>query len=125
MQRIFGIILTLAISTLVIAAPAKAAEVFNPCSDPSVTNSELCANSKAGTKLFGAGGIWNRILNTITYLIGGISVLMIIIGAVRYTLSAGEQAQITAAKNTILYAIVALVIAVMANAIVNFVLTNI
>lgn len=99
--------------------------VFNPCNDTNVTNSEICANSQGTTTLFGAGGIWNRILNTITFVIGAVAVLMILIGAVRYALSAGDQSQVTAAKNTILYAAVALVVAVMANAIVNFVLTNI
>ena len=50
---------------------------------------------------------------------------MVIIGALRYALSSGDQGAITGAKNTIIYALIALVVAVMANAIVNFVLTAI
>ncbi len=126
MKRLLSIFMALVIGGLIVVAPpVRAAEVFDPCRDEAVTNSEICTSSKGTSKLFGAGGIWNRILNTITFLIGGISVLMIIIGAVRYALSAGDQSQVTAAKNTILYAIIALIVAVMANAIVNFVLTNI
>ncbi len=123
-QRFFAIFITAAFGLCIIAAPAHA-DVFNPCNDPNVTNSELCANSKSSTTLFGAGGIWNRILSTITFVIGSIAVLMIIIGAIRYAISSGDQSAVTGAKNTILYAVIALVIAVMANAIVNFVLTNI
>lgn len=50
---------------------------------------------------------------------------MIVIGAFRYTISGGEQGAISGAKNTILYAVVGLVLSVMAYAIINFVLTNI
>lgn len=61
----------------------------------------------------------------ITFITGAISVLMIIIGGLRYTISAGDQGALTSAKNTILYAVVGLVVSIMAYAIVNFVLSNI
>ncbi|MNR60667.1 hypothetical protein D3C85_1822070 [compost metagenome] len=48
---------------------------------------------------------------------------MLIIGGIRYTVSGGNQSAITAAKNTIMYAIVGIIIAVLAYAIVNFVLS--
>lgn len=99
---------------------------FDNCASGVVTDSDICNAAKGGTGgLFGPNSIWNRILNAITFVIGGISVLMIIIGAMRYALSAGDQGAITGAKNTIIYALVALIVAVMANAIVNFVLTTI
>lgn len=60
------------------------------------------------------------IINILLFLIGAIAVIMIIIGGIRYVVSAGDQGQITGAKNTILYAVVGLVIAIMAYAIVNF-----
>ena len=63
--------------------------------------------------------------NILIFLTGAISVLMIIIGGVRYSLSGGDQGTITSAKNTILYAVVGVVVSVAAYAIVNFVLTNI
>ncbi len=93
--------------------------VFQPCSG---VNSEVC---RGGGKLFGAGSVWNRILNTITFVAGAVAVLMIVIGGLRYTLSNGDQSGINNAKNTIIYAVVGLVLALMANAIVNFVLVNI
>ena len=46
---------------------------------------------------------------------------MLIIGGIRYVISGGDQAQVTAAKNTILYAIVGIVVAFLAYAAVNFV----
>ena len=63
--------------------------------------------------------------NIIVFITGAISVLMIIIGGFRYTTSNGDQGSLTSAKNTILYAVIGLVVSVAAYAIVNFVLTNI
>jgi hypothetical protein len=96
--------------------------VFPQCGTNDLGNSRVC---NGGGKLFGAGSIWNRILNTITYLGGAAAVLVIVIAGIRYILSGGDQSQITMAKNTILYAAVGLIIAMMANAIINFILTNV
>lgn len=59
-------------------------------------------------------------LSTVFTVIGALSVLFIIIGAVQYAISAGNQSQITKAKDTILYALVGLVISLSAFAIVQF-----
>ena len=69
-----------------------------------------------------ASSIVQRVINIILYVVGVLSVVMIIIGGIRYTASAGDQAAVTKAKNTILYGIVGLVIALLAYAIINFVL---
>jgi hypothetical protein len=63
--------------------------------------------------------------NVLIFLTGAIAVLMIIIGGVRYVVSGGDQGSISGAKNTILYAVIGLIVAVAAYAIVNLVLTNV
>lgn len=79
--------------------------------------------SSANTK--GINGIVTTIINVLLYIIGLISVIMIIIGGIRYATSNGDANSVTAAKNTILYAIVGLVVAIFAWAIVNFVVEQI
>lgn len=74
------------------------------------------------TTLFGDGSIFNTVVNILLFLIGAISVVMLIIGGIRYTVSAGNSTSVTGAKNTILYAIVGLIVAFLAFAIVNWVL---
>lgn len=74
--------------------------------------------------LFGEGCAFSNILNMILFVLGAISVLMLVYGGIRYTISGGNASSVTAAKNTILYAIIGLVVALMAYAIVNFVLTS-
>lgn len=73
------------------------------------------------TELFGDGGIFTKVVNVLLFLVGIISVIMIIIGGIRYSTSNGDQGAITAAKNTIMYAVIGLVVAILAFAIVNFV----
>lgn len=91
-------------------------------------NIQSGANTARGTdqpvNLFGTGGIFTTIVNIMLFIIGALSVIMLIIGGIRYTVSGGNQSAITAAKNTIMYAIVGIIIAVLAYAIVNFVLTT-
>lgn len=81
------------------------------------TNSELCRNNEP---LFGAGSIWMNLINTLIFIIGAVAVLMIVIGGLKYVMSGGDQAAVNSAKNTILYSVIGLVVAILANAIVNF-----
>lgn len=77
------------------------------------------------TELDGQGGVITTIVNILLYVIGIISVIMLIIGGIRYAISGGDSGQVTSAKNTILYAIIGLVVAIFAYAIVNWVVGTI
>jgi type IV secretion system pilin len=74
--------------------------------------------------LFGATGIFTTISNVMLFVVGAISVIMIVIGGLRYVVSGGNTSNVTAAKNTILYAIVGLIISMLAYAAINFVITS-
>ena len=69
-------------------------------------------------------GIFGTVANVLIYLVGAISVIVLIIGGLRYVVSGGNPAQVQGAKNTILYAIVGIVVTLAAFAIVSFVLTQ-
>ncbi len=62
------------------------------------------------------------IVNILLFVLGAIAVIMIIVGGIRYTTSNGEAGNIKSAKDTVLYAVIGLAIAILAYAIVNFVL---
>lgn len=74
------------------------------------------------TELLGDAGVFTRITNTVLYAVGIISVIMLIYGGLRYVLSGGDNKKVTDAKNTILYAIIGLIISILSYAIVNFVI---
>ena len=63
-----------------------------------------------------------KFVNIFLFAVGALSVIMLIWGGIRYTTSAGDSNKVQAAKNTVLYAIVGLVIAILAYAIVNMVI---
>lgn len=64
------------------------------------------------------------VVNVLLFILGAIAVIMIVIGGIKYTVSNGDSSAVTSAKNTILYAIVGLVVALLAYAIVNFVVAH-
>lgn len=61
------------------------------------------------------------VVNVLMFIVGAVSVIMIIIGGLKYVASNGDSNQIQSAKNTILYAVIGIVVALLAFAIVNFV----
>ncbi len=104
-------------------APAVTQKAQNETKCGSAINLEA-ANCTAEVDKAG-GSVQNliaRIINTLSVIVGAICVIMIIIGGFRYVTSAGESNSVSGAKNTILYAIVGLIIVAFAQIIVQFVL---
>jgi hypothetical protein len=122
-------IITAGVTMLAPVQPVYAINVFeNGCQGStggtsSGATGQICGSAKSETAEKFPQYIKN-IINTMIFLIGIIAVIMIVVGGVRYVVSNGESAQIKAAKDTITYAVIGLVVAVMAFAIVNFVLAQ-
>lgn len=70
----------------------------------------------------GDTSIVKRGINIMLFGVGVLSVIMLIFGGFRYVISGGKKESVTNAKNTILYAIIGLLVAVFAYAIINFIL---
>lgn len=65
------------------------------------------------------------VINVFSTLVGVIAVIMIIYGGMRYITSGGDSGKITSAKNTIIYALIGLVVVALAQFIVKFVLNKV
>lgn len=63
-----------------------------------------------------------QILSATFLFIGGFAVLFILIGAVWYAISSGDQSRLSKAKDTILYSVIGLIVSISAFAIVQFVI---
>jgi hypothetical protein cdivTM_30108 len=70
-------------------------------------------------------GTVNIIINVVLGVLGLLAVVVIIYGGFMYTTSAGDSSKIKKAKDTIMYGVIGLVIALLAFAIVNFVVSSI
>ena len=88
----------------------------------------LDVNDTSCSETAGAPDTVNRLIETIinifSIVVGVTSVIMIIVGGFQYITSGGDSTKVTTAKNTILFAIIGLVIVALAQVIVNFVLSR-
>ena len=78
--------------------------------------------------IFGKGdlmGILTVIINVVVGVVGFIAVAMIVLGGINFATSQGDTSKVTKARNTILYGVVGLIMAILAFSIVNFVLANV
>lgn len=72
--------------------------------------------------LFGDTGVFTRISSILLFIIGAVAVIMLIFGGFRYVISGGDASKVQDAKNTVLYALVGIIVAILAYAAVNFVI---
>ena len=110
-------IMTVAAAGILSPVSVQAAGVFQGCT--SNPDAAVCQASSTDTSQQ-AQSMVGTVINIILFIVGIIAVIMIIIGGIRYVLSNGDASGIQSAKNTILYAVIGLVIAMLAFAIVNF-----
>jgi hypothetical protein len=82
-----------------------------------------CASSTTGSTSK-IQGIITTTITIFSWVVGIASVIMIIIGGMRYIISGGESGNVQGAKNTILYSIIGLVVVALAQFIVQFVLNK-
>jgi len=87
-----------------------------------IQNGINAAGGSTGADATTLTGVFKIIVNVMLFIIGALSVIMLIYGGIRYTLSGGDSGSVTSAKNTIMYAIIGLIVAFLAFAIVNWVL---
>ena len=120
------------ISTLTVAVMVFGVSIIYQTGNTEIVgaiNSEITSGmnaTSAGTSTpTNANVVIKNVTNTMFFIIGAVSVIMLIYGGIRYTTSGGNANSVTAAKNTVIYSIVGLVISILAYAIVNFVVTNI
>lgn len=66
-----------------------------------------------------------NILNTVYFVAGIVAVIAMVVAGVRYTTANGDSNQVQAAKNTMFYAIIGLVVVIMAAAITSFVIAGV
>ncbi len=83
-----------------------------------------CADGQFANQDNGFGPTIRAILNVLSVVVGVAAVIMIIVGGFRYVISGGDSNGVSGAKNTILYAIIGLVVVIFAQVIVRFVLST-
>ena len=123
LRNVFGAVAGAAIvATSMVATPVFAADVTCPTGSERATAPTLAGcNVKEDSSLMPT---IKTIIDVIIGVLGIVAVIVIVLGGVQYTLSTGDPGRIKKAKDTILYGIIGLVVAILAYAIVNFVLSS-
>lgn len=113
----FALLVALVLGVIAVpVAPAGAINVFEDSCTGANANTKVCKGSDETIN-----PVVKAIVDVLLFGVGIVSVIMIIVGGLRYTTSNGDSSQVTSAKNTILYAVIGLIVALLAFIIVNFV----
>jgi hypothetical protein len=99
---------------------------------PAVAQADGCKAIDSSLQTYGAslpnlpryctiGPVIRKVMNIAFTLIGSVSLLFLIIGGFRYMTAGGSEEQATAGKKTIMYAILGLVVVILATTIVNII----
>lgn len=123
------LITILPILTLLTLSTIVAGEVFaqDPACAPGGTleQTEFCMNQSNGTNpIIGPDGILTSVVSIISMMVGVAAVIVIVVSGMLFTLSSGDPARANKARNSIIYALVGLVIAIFARTIVVYTLTR-
>ena len=118
-------VLLLAVLPLAISQPA-----FADCiSDPTSAGCPCSLNSSSAacqdlSKPDGLSNILKNATNIVLFIAAALAVIMIIYGAIRFMTAHGNEKQVESARLIVTYSVIGLIIAILAYALVNFVLSN-
>ncbi len=129
-RLILSAVLPIVFAVVLFAAPVNAqkADIQNGlCTGANLEltgniSSNACSTTDPNKKI---NDFVHKVINLFSAVVGIIAVIMIIVGGLRYITSGGNDASVTSAKNTLLYAIIGLVIVALAQIIVGFTLRKI
>lgn len=120
----------IAVPALVSAAPSGSGADIQGCLSQGTAldasgNGNSCNPADTGQATTNINGIIKTVINIFSIIVGVVAVIMIIIGGLRYITSGGDSNNVSGAKNTIIYAIIGLVVVALAQFIVQFVLNKV
>ena len=122
MKRLLQKLMAAAILVVGVAAFTLPAQ---PALAASCTGGKDCVTKGAGNVETGATRSLpesiQQVTNVLLFLLGAVAVIMLVIGGFKYVVSNGNAEQVKSAKNTIMYAIIGLVVAIVAYAAVDWV----
>jgi ABC-type Fe3+ transport system permease subunit len=129
MQTISKLLVIFSIFLLPLFIVAPVSAQFNPFEDVCEGNeassgSGVCSEDGSRDPITGPNGIIMTAVRILSFVVGVASVIMVIVGGLKYIMSNGDSNAISSAKNTILYAIIGLVIFAVSQAIVAFVVNR-
>lgn len=122
--KAFVVSMLVVIVYILVPITAFAANATDPACSGAAMSSPVCQSGNSDP-LTGPNGLIIKAASIISYFIGFISVIMIIIAGIKFATSNGSSEGVASARNTIIYALIGLAIAASSQLIVRFVLSKI
>ena len=129
MKKVFSLfIISAGVTCLISSATPLVSAVkigdANPCDQGYVLDRDICKpiNDIQNPSTTNIYALVNDIINYILIAVGALAVIMIIVSAIRITTSGGDAEKVKKAKNTLLWAVIGLALALLAAVIVNLVI---
>jgi len=117
--------LAMLLGMLSFAVPAYAVDPFQDACELSDQNSAACQGRSSEDPVSGQNGILYKATRLLSIIAGVAAIILIVVSAIFFITANGDASNIASARNTLIGAIVGLVIVVCAQAILNFVLTKV
>lgn len=125
---ILSAVMTLGLALTPAVAGAQQVNPFEEvCQGGKAANSAACKDQQAARKdnpVYGPNGFLTKIINVLSILVGIAAVIGIIIGGFRFITSGNNPQEVTKAREIVLYALIGVVVAVLAQIIVRFFLST-
>ncbi|MDQ3064758.1 MAG: pilin [bacterium] len=123
LTKIFAISLVLGLGMLVLPSPSLVYGIDEPARNAACEGiGAIGGDCQQGDS--GIRGLVGSVINILSWIVGIAAVIMVIVGGLKYVLSSGDANGITSAKNTILYAVIGLVVASLAQVLVRYVIVG-
>ncbi len=128
----FSVMIGLLVPVAAVVPSAGAVDVLNPdggaCSNPNAADQpEVCKDnqtSSSSSPIVGPNGILTIAINILSLIVGVTAVIVIIIAGLKMITGGGDPSNTASARQAIVYALVGVVIAVIAQSIVALVLNK-
>lgn len=110
-----------------LGATANASNIEAVCNGVQIAGGANCADlgTDNDTTSSSIDHVVSTVVNILSWIVGIVAVIMVIIGGLFFVISSGDSTKTAKARNTIIYALVGLVIVALAQIIVHFVLKTI
>lgn len=128
MRRYLTVVLAIVMSVLVLTAltPVYAENLTqDACNATGADASSVCTTNQTDDPLTGPGGIIGRAIDLLSILVGVASVIVIMVAGFSFITSQGEPAALSKAKNSLIFAVIGIVIVVLAQVIAGFVVKQV
>lgn len=125
-QKLVSLLLTLAtLAPLVFAVPAGATDIFPGCTtDPALSKTDVCQSVKSSEAQSGNPiiGVIKTVVEILGYAIGVAAIIILVINGLRLAVNGGDVKAAEQSRSGVIYAMVGIAVAVLAQVLVLFVL---